>query len=108
MENAALQALIRQELVSKASFSLQQCFMQLETAQNHESAPGYAAWPAHLESTRDQLVQYIQTPKPALFEAADNDSTAINQYKALGRRYASAVRVWPEIWQAARALPLQN
>jgi len=108
IENAALQSLIRQELVSKASFSLQQCFMQLETAQNHENAPGYAAWQAHLESTRDQLVHYIQTPRPTLFEAADSDSTAINQYKALGRRYASAVRVWPEIWQAARALPLQN
>ena len=108
MENGALQGLIRQELVSKASFSLQQCFRQLETAQNHENAPGYAAWQTHLESTRDRLVQTIQTPSPALFGAADSDSTVIHQYTALGSRYASAVRAWPEIWHAAKALPLQN
>ena len=103
MENAALQALIRQELVSKVSFSLQLCFTQLETAQNHKNAPGYAAWQAHLERSRDQLVQYIQTPSPALFGSAGSDSTVIDQYKALGSRYASAARAWPEIWKAAKA-----
>ena len=107
MENGALQGLIRQELVSKASFSLQQCFRQLETAQNHENAPGYAAWQTHLESTRDRLVQYIQTPSPALFDAADSDSTVTTNTK----RWVAdmpALCVWPAIWQAAKALSLQN
>ena len=104
MGTQALTELANQEAVSKASSLLKRCFEQIDQLAQMESEPGYPQWRDFLEQTRDQLVRRIQEPNADPLSAVMNAGGGEARLRARGQQFASALKAWPRIWEAAREL----
>ena len=104
MAPTALNALIREEIVSKAGSLLRRSFEHLDSVNTLESAPGYGEWRTFLEKSRDQLVRQIQTPDPEPFTRVANDVGGADKLRSKGLAFGNALRAWPSIRDAAAQL----
>ena len=103
MESAALEAMIKEELVAKRTNLLNRCMKHLSQLGPLEDLPRTGEWQAFLEGSRNQLVADIQAPENDALEAAANKlgSNGLSQLRQHGHAFAEALTLWSHICKVA-------
>ncbi len=103
MESAALEAMIKEEMVAKRTNLLNRCMRHLSQLGPLEDLPRTGEWQAFLEGSRNQLVADIQAPENDALEAAANKlgSNGLSQLRQHGHAFAEALTLWSQICKVA-------
>jgi hypothetical protein len=108
MTEAALEDLVRKELLQWRTSLLARCMDHLDALSRLENLPGARSWRTFLEQSRDNLVDQIQSQEP--HPVADALTRATYDLETLRRRglaFSEAIKAWPAICQAAREFELR-
>lgn len=103
MDSPALEAMIKEELITKRTSLLNRCMTHLSQLGPLEDLPRTSEWRGFLEDSRDQLVGDIQAPENDALEAAANKlgSDGLDQLRRHGKSFAQALSQWPQICEVA-------
>lgn len=104
MDSSALEAMIKEDLITKRTSLLNRCMRHLSQLGPLEDLPRTSEWRDFLEESRDQLVGDIQTPENDALQAAANKlgSDGLDQLRRHGESFAQALSQWPQICEIAR------
>ena len=108
MTEAALEDLVRKELLHGRASLLARCMDHLDALSRLEDLPGKRSWQTFLEQSRDNLVDQIQSHEP--HPVADALARVTYDLETLQRRglgFSEAMKAWPAICQAAREFELR-
>jgi hypothetical protein len=108
MTEAALEGIVKQEMLNKQARLLAHCINQLDALPRLDNLPGTPRWQAFLEQSRDNLVSQIQSQEPhPLADALAHAKSDIEDLRRRGSDFARAMKAWPEICKAASKFELR-
>ena len=103
MTKDSLEGLVQQELLSRRAGLLARCMDHLDALSRLDDLPGTNHWQTFLEQSRDSLVGQIQSQDPhPVAVALTREASDLETLRRSGFDFAEAIKIWPEICQAAR------
>jgi len=106
MDRDAKTTLIQRQLVGRRCALINQCVEQIERIEQLGELPGVKSWQHFLTESRDRLFRGIQTGS-MMNEVEEESGASSIDFASLenhGRRFATALRAWPSLCDAAKEI----
>jgi len=108
MSEVELNALLRQEALSKQALLLQRAISHETQLKTLTDTSDLTLWQEFLEATRQALIDAVQTPEINPLSTLAQSAGGVEELRRAARDFAKSLKAWPEIRTAAAKFMLSS